>query len=87
MHFAGSHVRTMPALTSFGRRRRAVYFVVLQGEVRMPALRPKVRIVRCTVRLPDLLLVIRSRDKHSCGVTIPDRLIGVDDVDSPGQRR
>ena len=36
---------------------------------------------------PDLLLAIRPRGEHSCAVTIPDRFIGVDDVDSPGQRR
>ena len=30
---------------------------------------------------PDLLLVIRPQGKHSCAITIPDRFIGVDDVD------
>jgi len=36
---------------------------------------------------PDLLLAIRPRGEHSCGVAIPDWFIGVDDVCSPGQRR
>jgi hypothetical protein len=50
-------------------------------------MRPRLSIVRCTVLLLDLLLAIRLRGEHSCGVTIPDRFVGVDDVDSPGQRR
>src|SRR6266446_8427668 len=29
------------------------------------------------------MLVIQALDKHSYGVTIPDRFIGVDDLDSP----
>jgi hypothetical protein len=33
----------------------------------------------------NALLEIRPRGAHSCGVTIPDGFIGVDDVDS--QRR
>ena len=31
----------------------------------------------------DLMLVIQAQGKHSCGITIPDGLIGVDDADSP----
>jgi uncharacterized membrane protein len=31
----------------------------------------------------DLMLVIQAQGKHSCGITILDRFIGVDDVDSP----
>jgi hypothetical protein len=33
-----------------------------------------------------LLEILRQRE-HSCAVAIPDGFIGVDDVDSPGQRR
>ena len=47
------------------------------------AQRTRVRIVRCTVLLLDLSLAIRPQGNHSCGVTIPDRFIGVDDVDVP----
>ena len=47
----------------------------------------QVGIVRCIDLLLDLLLAIRPQGEHSCGITIPDRFIGVDDVDSPGQRR
>ena len=31
----------------------------------------------------DLMLVIQAQGKHNCGITIPDGLIGVDDVDFP----
>jgi Predicted integral membrane protein (DUF2270) len=34
----------------------------------------------CTARLLDLMLVIPAQGKHSCGVAIPDRFIGVDDM-------
>jgi hypothetical protein len=50
-------------------------------------MRPRLRMVWCTVLLLDLLLAIRPRGEHSCDVTIPDRFVGVDDADSPGQRR
>ena len=33
------------------------------------------------------MLVIQAQAKHSCGITIPDRFIGVSEVDFPGQRR
>src|SRR5437879_4076614 len=33
-------------------------------------------------RLLDLMLVIQKQAKHSCGITIRDGLIGVDDPDS-----
>jgi hypothetical protein len=46
----------------------------------------RVGIVRCTVLLLGLLLAIRPQGEHSCALTIPDRFIGVDDMDSPGQR-
>ena len=39
--------------------------------------------MRCTPLFLDLMLVIQAQGKHSCGITIPDGLIGVDDVDSP----
>jgi hypothetical protein len=35
----------------------------------------------------NALLEIRRQGEHSCAVAIPDGFIGVDDVDSPGQRR
>jgi len=33
------------------------------------------------------MLVIQAQAKHSCGITIPDRFIGVSELDFPGQRR
>src|ERR1700687_1569907 len=56
-----------------------------RGMTSCPVLGPNadvVRILRCTALLLDLVLVIRAQGKHSCGVTFPDRLIGVD-VNSP----
>jgi hypothetical protein len=45
--------------------------------------RTQVRILRRTARLVDLMLVIQAQGKHSCGVAIPDRFIGVDDMNAP----
>jgi len=42
--------------------------------------RTAVRILQCIELLLDLMLVIRAQGKHSCGVTIPDRFVGVDDM-------
>src|ERR1700736_3061278 len=57
-----------------------------RGMTSCPVLGPNadvVGILRCTALLLDLMLVIRAQGKHSSGVTFPDRLIGVDDVNSP----